>query len=644
MNFFESQESAKRNTGRLYLLFALAVISLIIITNVLFLVVLGFASSEMTSMAAAESFSINWDMFLVISFAVTAVVLVGSLYKINSLSAGGARVAEMLDGKLLQAGSDDFKERQVLNVVEEMAIASGTAVPAVYLLEEEGINAFAAGYNPDDAVIGISRGAVNTLSRDQLQGVIAHEFSHILHGDMRINIRLIGVLYGILILGIVGRHLLYTQRFSRSSKGNGGQVAIGLGLLAIGYVGVFFGNLIKAAVSRQREYLADASAVQFTRNPEGIGGALMQIARSSSHSYLKHPASSEISHALFEEASPSFMSGLYATHPPLNERIKAILPRWDGSYDLLKQPAEHAGEPAAEQANEKANEKTKAEKLRTVAILAGAGGGVVAGGMISQIGNPTAANLATAHTMVDGFPALFLNAAREPSGARAVIYYLLLHSEAAIRQAQLDYIEASADSGVHGELARLLSSGLSIARDSRFAIASIAISSLRQLSKPQYLRFKANLEHLVSLDGKVSLFEWALQKIVTKNLDAVVLAQASAGLGRLDLAAATEAAGVVMSIITYCDPQQDMSPSQVFSAGKEALEEKVELIPLGAISIGLLNEAATKLAELKPLQKPKFLKACAAIITADGTIAPIESELLRAVAATIDCPMPPLAL
>ncbi len=630
------------------MLFALAVISLIIITNLLFLVVLGFASSEMTSMAAAESFSINWDLFLVISFAVTAVVLVGSLYKINSLSAGGARVAEMLDGKLLQAGSDDFKERQVLNVVEEMAIASGTAVPPVYLLEEEGINAFAAGYNPDDAVIGISRGAVNTLSRDQLQGVIAHEFSHILHGDMRINIRLIGVLYGILILGIVGRHLLYTQRLSNRSKGNGGQVAIGLGLLAIGYVGVFFGNLIKAAVSRQREYLADASAVQFTRNPEGIGGALMQIARSSSHSYLKHPASSEISHALFEEAAPAFMSGLYATHPPLNERIKAILPRWDGSYDLLKQPAEpasaQASEMAGDKANEKDNEKTQAEKLRTVAILAGAGGGVIAGGMISQIGNPTAANLATAHAMVEGFPALFLNAAREPSGARAVIYYLLLHSEAAVRQAQLDYLATCADDGVHGELQRLLAGGAAIERDSRFAIATIATSSLRQLSKPQYLRFKTNLDHLVSLDGKVSLFEWALQKTVTKNLDAVLLAQASASLGRLDLAAATEAAGVVMSIITYCDPQQDMSPSQVFSAGREALEEKVELIPLGAISIALLNEAATKLAELKPLQKPKFLKACAAIITADGTIAPIESELLRAVAATIDCPMPPLAL
>jgi Zn-dependent protease with chaperone function len=640
MNFFESQESAKRNTGRLYLLFALAVLSLIIITNLLFMVILGFASSEMTSMAATQQFNMNWEMFAVISFAVTGVVLFGSLFKIHSLSSGGARVAEMLDGKLLQAGSNDFKERQVLNVVEEMAIASGTPVPPVYFLEEDGINAFAAGYKPGDAVIGISRGAIDSLSREQLQGVIAHEFSHILHGDMRINIRLIGVLNGILILGIIGRHLLNSGRYARRSKGGGGQIAIGLGMLVIGYVGVFFGNLIKAAVSRQREYLADASAVQFTRNPEGIGGALMQIAKNTNHSYLKHPASSEISHALFEEATPSFMSGLYATHPPLEDRIKAILPSWDGSYDLISSSGsgKHQSSTAAKA------EKTRAEKLRTVAILTGAAGGAIAEGMINQIGNPSAANLAAAHQQIEGIPAQFLNAAREPSGARAVIFSLLLHSDSAIRNAQLEFVKASTDSGVYAELERLCSSDLQVARDSRFAVATIATSSLRQLSEDQYTRFKHNLNHLISLDGKVSLFEWALQKTLTKNLDAVLLESAGSALGNLDLSEAVEAASVVMSILAYCDPQDDMSPRQVMDVGKENLGFEIDLIPLASISIGLLNDAATRLSDLKPLQKPKFLKACAAMITADGNIAAIESELLRAVAATIDCPMPPLAI
>ena len=335
MNFFESQDAAKRNTGKLIFLFALAVISLILVTNLMVMFIFGVFSSEMTSMAASNSISLRWEIFAAVGVGVALVILVGSLYKIAALSGGGSRIAEMMDGRLLVSGSDDFKERRLLNVVEEMAIASGTPVPPVYVMEEKGINAFAAGYSPSDAVIGVSRGALNTLSREQLQGVIAHEFSHILHGDMRINIRLIGVLHGIMVLGIIGYHLLRSGSRSRRSKDSGGIVALGLGLVVVGYVGTFFGNLIKAAVSRQREYLADASAVQFTRNPEGIAGALMQIGQHSEKSYLQHPGSNEISHALFEEGSVMAMSRLYATHPPLEERIGAILPNWDGSYDLI---------------------------------------------------------------------------------------------------------------------------------------------------------------------------------------------------------------------------------------------------------------------------------------------------------------------
>ena len=336
MNFFESQDAAKRNTSRLILLFALAVISLIIVTNLLVMLVFGFANTELTSVGVNESLGLDWEMFLMVGAAVAAIVLIGSLYKIGTLSGGGARIAEMMNGKLLVAGSEDLRERQVLNVVEEMAIASGTPVPPVYLMEEEGINAFAAGYSPSDAVIGITRGAINTLNRDQLQGVIAHEFSHILHGDMRINIRLIGVLHGIMILGIIGHHLIRGGVYGRRSKDSGGIVFLGLGLMVIGFVGTFFGNLIKAAVSRQREFLADASAVQYTRNPEGIGGALMQISQHSNRSYLDNPNSEEISHSLFEEARVSPLSRLYATHPPLEQRIAAVLPGWDGNYDLIE--------------------------------------------------------------------------------------------------------------------------------------------------------------------------------------------------------------------------------------------------------------------------------------------------------------------
>ena len=289
MNFFESQDMAKRNTGKLIFLFALAVLSLIVITNLLVMAVLSFSGAGMTSMNAKTGVHFDPMMFLIIGAMVSSIVLFGSLYKISSLSGGGARIAEMMNGRLLVSGSGDPAERRVLNIVEEMAIASGTPVPPVYLMEESGINAFAAGYSPSDAIVAVTRGTIDTLSRDQLQGVIAHEFSHILHGDMRINIRLIGVLHGIMVLGIIGYHLLRGGAYSRRSKDSSGIVFVGLALVVVGFVGTFFGNLIKAAVSRQREYLADASAVQFTRNPDGIGQALMQIARNQDRSYIKNP-------------------------------------------------------------------------------------------------------------------------------------------------------------------------------------------------------------------------------------------------------------------------------------------------------------------------------------------------------------------
>ena len=644
MDFFESQESAKRSTWKLYLLFGLAILSLVVVTNFLIMFVFGFASTQMTSMAGAQQMRFDWSQFLIVGAAVTVVVFFGSLYKIKSLSGGGSRIAEMLDGKLLLGAGANLKEQQVLNVVEEMAIASGVPVPPVYLLDEEGINAFAAGYAPADAVVGISAGAVQTLSRAQLQGVIAHEFSHILHGDMRINIRLIGVLHGILILGIVGSGLLYSRSSLRNSrsKGQGAQVAIGLGLIAIGYIGVFFGNLIKAAVSRQREYLADASAVQFTRNPEGIAGALMQIAQHSSRSYLSHPASSEISHALFEENAPSYLSSMYATHPPLEKRIGAILPNWDGSFGLLKKSADDV-------ASGKQNETHKPEprtpltpQEKMTEVLTTMGGMAVAERMVSQIGNPGEQHIAVAAKLIQQAQGPLLDAAREPSGARAVLYFLVLHPQHESRQAQLKLIEEYADVGVYPELVRLIAKAKPVDSVERLPISSIAISSLRQLSMGQYQLFKSNFEKLITLDNKVSLFEWALQKTVFHSLDAVFGETKPSMGGRAELKDVLKPMSVLLSIISYSNELEKLSPSQAFKAGQALLGLKVELIPKSSIGFELLNDALLELAELKPLKKPALLKACAAVITADGKIAPIEVELLRAVAATIDCPMPPL--
>ncbi len=640
MNFFESQDTAKRNTGKLIFLFALAVLSLIVITNVLVMVIFGFAGSGTTSMAASTSFQFDPIQFLIIGAIVTSVVLLGSLYKISSLSGGGARIAEMMDGRLLVSGSADAAERRILNIVEEMAIASGTPVPPVYLMEEAGINAFAAGYSPSDAIVAVTRGCIDTLSRDQLQGVIAHEFSHILHGDMRINIRLIGVLHGIMVLGIIGYHLLRGGVYSRRSKDSGGIVFLGLGLIVVGFVGTFFGNLIKAAVSRQREYLADASAVQFTRNADGIGQALMQIARSQERSYLKNPKSAEISHTLFEEGQISTLSRLYATHPPLDDRIRAILPRWRGDYDVSDWDRSALAATEVDEQQDKAAGPSQREKA--TAILTGATGVLLADSVINQVGNPDAKHLDYADSLVKQIPQLFLDAAREPSGARAIIYFLVLSKEESVRSRQLDVLQGSADVGVFDELQILYQSAQTVDAEQRLPLITIALSSLRQLSQKQYRLFRENFKTLVEIDKKMSLLEWSLQKIVMHSLEAVFGKDEAPYFGRKNLKSCKKSVSVLLSIITHSTVQDGISNEETFAAGADALKLSLQLIAVSKIDFETLNNALDELADLKPLQKPALLKACVRCITADGKIQAIETELLRAIAATIDCPMPPL--
>ena len=340
MNFFEQQDKARRNTKKLILLLVLAVVSLIAITSLFFAFFFYYLESNSTGHLSAPPAGGFWvqlihsvppQTFVWIALGISAVVLAGSIFKYLQLQSGGRAVAQAMGGHPILANTQDLDERKILNVVEEMSIASGTCVPPVYLIEDSAINAFAAGFKPQDAVIGITRGSIKLLSRTQLQGVIAHEFSHIYHGDMRINMRLIAILHGILLLGLIGEFLLRsnTQRRSSKNNGKGAILGFGLGLVIIGYAGTFFGNLIKAAVSRQREFLADASAVQFTRDPEGIAGALKKIGAHSMGSHLENAHAAEFSHMYFGQGINTYLE-LMATHPPLDERIKRIQPYWNG--------------------------------------------------------------------------------------------------------------------------------------------------------------------------------------------------------------------------------------------------------------------------------------------------------------------------
>ena len=356
MNFFEHQDQARRKTGMLVGLFVVAVAGLIVGTYVLIMSLylggLEQASQQREMLINQFGPDTFWrpDIFVGVALAVFLVVGGGSLYKTAQLSGGGEPLALSLGGRRLLSDSSDPVERKVLNVVEEMALASGLPVPPVFMMDrEQGINAFAAGYQPEDAVIGVTRGCVENLSRDELQGVIAHEFSHILNGDMRLNIRLIGIVHGILLVGLIGYYTLRIaaasgSRRSSNDKGGGGLafLGLGLGLMAIGFIGTLIGNLIKAAVSRQREFLADASAVQFTRDPNGIAGALKKIGGFNAGSKVTVAKATEASHMFFATG----VAELFATHPPLAKRIARIDAFWQAEM-AAERPEERVPETRA---------------------------------------------------------------------------------------------------------------------------------------------------------------------------------------------------------------------------------------------------------------------------------------------------------
>jgi Zn-dependent protease with chaperone function len=621
MDFFAAQDQARRNTGRLVLFFALAVLSLVIMTNLLVMVVFGFFRPT--------SIEFDWALFFAVGAVVVLVVVAGSAYKIAALSGGGDAVAAMLGGEPIFGDEGDLDRRKVINVVEEMAIAAGTPVPQVYLLKEEGINAFAAGFSSSDAVIGVTSGAIRQLNREQLQGVIAHEFSHILNGDMRLNVRLIGILNGILLIGLIGFRILRgTSNSSSSRKGAGPLLFLGAGLMLIGYAGTFFGKLIKAAVSRQREFLADAAAVQFTRNPQGIGGALMRIGAIPDGSLLKNPKSAEISHFFFSQGVSVFFESLFATHPPLTERIRRILPGWDGSFPAGASPAATVGK----------GEGGKTEEL------GGVSAGLVATEVVASVGRPTEAHLGYARQMLHDIPEVLRKAARDPFSARALICYLVLDPAQEVRDGQLLHLKAKADRGVYAETLKLVREGEGLLPEHRLPLVDLALPTLRRLSEPQFRLFLDNLNALMAADGKISLFEWCLRKIVAQHLGAAFgkpAGRRSLG-GELDQVAGS--CVVLLSVLVHAVNQEGIGAAGAFAAARSELGLAIELAPQERLGLVELDRALLELNRLSPLLKAKVLKACAACVTADGRIVPLEAELLRAVAATLNCPMPPLVV
>lgn len=621
MNFFAHQDRARSTTRRLVFLFLCAVLTLIVITSLLVFFLLGFTEGSQ-GQAQFSVEALSSEVFIYISLAVIAVVTFGSLLRLAQLSGGGKVVAESMGGRLLNTGTLDANERKILNVVEEMAIASGTPVPAVYLMEDPAINAFAAGYKAQDAVIGITRGCIEQLDRDELQGVIAHEFSHIFNGDMRLNIRLMGLLYGIMVIGLIGYYILrgsvYRRHSYRSNRKGGGIAVLGLGLVVIGYGGTFFGNMIKAAVSRQREFLADASAVQYTRNPDGIAGALKKIGGYRDGSFIRSADASEISHMLFSQGLKAGFTGLFATHPPLAERIKRIDPSWQGDFDA------RPSRPASRSADQ----------------VAGFSAGAPQRSAIESIGEPSAQHLELAAKNLGSLPAAVIEDAHSSFGACMLVYCLLIElaeQKTALKQTKM--LEENLNAKQFASFNAIRKRASWVSRDLYLPLLDMCLPSLKQLSPTQYRHFMSLLGQMIVADDTISVFEWCIFKILRYSL-----AASSALEKTVDLQHCGWACEGLLSVLAAIGHEENDKASQAFTRALAELDIDRPLTFRAEFDkrTEVLEKATDQLKNLKPLQKPRLLKAMATCISSDGLVKVEEAELLRAVGALLDCPIPPL--
>jgi len=651
--FFQRQAHARRNTGLLIVLFLTAVT---LITLAVCLV--GYLVTRSQTSVLPFHYWLTSSHGLTTALAVVLLIGVGSLVRWADLAGGGSRVAKMVGARLIEPDTNDAEERKLRNLVEEMAIASGVPVPDLYVMDNEtSINAFVAGYTPGEAVMVVTHGALTHLTRDELQGVVGHEFSHILNGDMRINVRLIALLAGILMLGQIGHFLIragfYSSGRSRNRDGRA-QAAmglIGLALMVIGYVGVFFGRLIQAAVSRQREMLADASSVQFTRNPEGIGGALFKIGMKGGYLDTTSHAS-DMNHMCFGESARMKFSSLLASHPPINERINAIQPgmlarlrsrlrdtepgqklRQDtartagkaGLNDLVNQvvaPARGRGSSSPVRSSLAPDTTQPAEKLST------------------RVGTVSAQSEAFAIQLLEQLPSTFRNLLYTRAGAIQLCYALLIFDlSPSIQKQRLALLSEHPLLGAQPDLLdKMLPALARLGETARFPILELAMPALRKLDPEERDALLESVQKLVAADNRVSLFELALTTFLNRHLG--IGAEQVVPVKYRNYRQVMPALRRLLSLFARAGTDTPEDADKLYLEAMAGFSTGQEESRGGKVSMRELREALETLNRLSPLLKPAVIDACGYCVTHDGKVDVREYELMRLVADQLDCPMP----
>ncbi len=634
MNFFEQQDAARRQSTRLVVLFLLAVVAIVVAVNVVAALALMGVSVQQASSGGRITAPTSFHLF--VTLATLALIAGGSLVQIMSLAGGGASLARMMGARQLSAQSSDPAERRLLNVVEEMAIASGIAVPQVFVMDaEQTINAFAAGYSPSQATVVVTRGTLDRLNRDELQGVIGHEFSHVLNGDMRLNLRLMGVLGGILLLTTLGR-MLASSSSRRDSKGSS-FVLLGFGLIAIGYIGVFFGRLIQASVSRQREFLADASSVQFTRNPDGIGGALAKIGQAGSR--IGHPRAAAANHMFFGEAIASGFGDLMATHPPVQERLARIYGRPVAIEEIVARsaPAAAAAPPASAAVSGFAggNEFGRsAGERRSAAADAQAVVNTGANAVIAAVGDVSTRHVDYAASLLDSLPSSVRELTRDVKGARQAMFGLVLALGGPAQAAQMELLRAVGEDA--GLVAKIAAETQALGKLARLPLMALAAPTLKNLVPTERAAFLALLGQLIEADRRVTLEEF----VVATMLEAALGERAGRAVpvNYRALEPLAEDARLVLSLIARATKGE---AAACFDHGVKELGIPLALLDAPAISLVDVKAALARLNQLAPMQKPRLVKALVKCAFADGKLTLTDAELLRAICSTLDSPLPP---
>lgn len=639
MDFFRRQAETRRLSRWLVLLFIIAIAACVLAVDLVVAAAAILAPGGLDMAAPVDAAWLARDpgLMLLSSLVVIGVIAGASFIKASQLSGGGGVVARALGAERVTADTNDPLRQRLLNVVEEMAIASGVPVPEVYVLEREaGINAFAAGDNPANAAVAVTRGALVNLNRAELQGVVAHEFSHVLNGDMRLSTRLIGWLFGLMVIAIIARFVLRHAPRGGGRRG-GGAVAVifaaAFAVLILGYVGLFFGRLIQAAVSRRRESLADASAIQFTREPGGLRGALVKIGALGVGSRIQDAEAEEVAHLLFAAG----VSRVFATHPPLVERIRSIDPGFrPEEFEAMRARMNTERALAAEETEAAVPRATTGWQEMLPGTI------VLAPEVVTQlVANPATAHVLRARELRVSLPAAVMAAAHAPQPASALLLALALDGTTDARSRQLAFIGQRLGGEGRRAVESLLPEVDALAAVQRMPALLAVFPALQRLSRAEREELLRCLNALLVREGRVSVYAYALRKLAQVQLRDELLPRARSF--QLSVAAAAPDLQVLFSVLALVGSEDETEARRAYEIGMAHLLPRrrpdFQRMPDWPQR---LDRALNRLDRLAPAAKEMLVQALVRTISHDLRMTVAESELLRAVCATVHCPLPPL--